>query len=463
MDRLEDMGVPVMPSIAIVGAGWAGLAAAVRLADAGCQVTLFESAKQAGGRARTVVWNGTAIDNGQHLLVGAYSATLAIMTQVGIDTANALRRIPLTLEVPGRLSLQLPKLPAPLHLAFGLLGARGATLQEKFSAARFMHKLETAKFRLANDTTVADWLDLNQQHGALRTHLWESLCLAALNTHARDASAQVFANVLRDTLGASRKATDMLLPATDLGQLFPEAALRRLKAAGGNIHFGRRVTRLSRPAAQGASKPANVSGWQIDAGGESVQVDHVVLATAAQHLAALLPKTPELDDLNSTIAAYQWEPIATAYLQYPANQTLTAPLIAISREPAQWLADRGQLGGPKGLFAHVLSGHGDWEKLNNDELVMALHRATNEVIRRQHGELPLPTPKSHCIIREKRATFRCTVGLSRPSTATPLAGLWLAGDHVACDYPGTLEAAVRSGEAAASAILQSQEAKPRQR
>lgn len=447
------MGIPVMPTVAVIGAGWAGLAAAVRLADAGCQVTLFESAKQAGGRARSVKWNGATVDNGQHLLVGAYSSTLAMMKHVGVDTERALRRIPLTVQVPGRLSLRLPKLPAPFHLAVGLLGAGGATLSEKISAARFMKKLEAARFKLPFDIPVADWLDANQQHGTLRTHLWESLCLAALNTNAQEASAQIFANVLRDTLGATREATDMLLPATDLDRLFPDAALRHLSVRRTTIHLGDKVKHISRSATQKDLGHPAPPPWQIISAARSLNVDHVVLATAPQHASALLPDAPQLDGLKAALAAYRWEPIATAYLQYPDEQKLPCPLLAISHPPAQWLADRGQLGGNKGLFAHVLSGHGEWEARDNDELVTALHQASNEIFRRHKLRPVLPSPISHLVIREKRATFRCSPNLVRPGTATSLPGLWLAGDHVAGDYPGTLEAAVRSGEAAARTIL----------
>lgn len=440
-----------MPAVAIVGAGWAGLTAAVRLADAGAKVTIFESAKQAGGRARSVEWNGSIVDNGQHLLVGAYTATLAILRRVGVDDASALHRVPLSVLVPGRLALRLPKLPAPFHLAVGLLGASGPSLAEKYSAARFMRRLQADHFRLAKDLPVAAWLDEHRQQGVLRTHLWESLCLASLNTRPQEASAQVFANVLRDTLGGARQATDLLLPATDLGRLFPEAAQQHLDKHGVELRLGCRVRAIVQAPSTPPGKPS--CRWQIDTRLESSHFDHVVLATGPQHAAALLPPARELAATRAQIDQLDYEPIATAYLQYPPQVRLPQPLLALNHDTTQWLADRGQLGGRSGLLAHVLSAHGDWEKLDNRQLVDALHRDTNIVLRRHAAMPPLPTPQSHLVIREQRATFRCSPGLVRPSGDPGLPGFWLAGDYVASDYPGTLEAAVRSGDAVAAGII----------
>lgn len=440
-----------MPSVAIVGAGWAGLTAAVRLADAGARVTLFESAKQAGGRARSVDWNGSTVDNGQHLLVGAYAATLAMMRRVGVDDTKALHRVPLSVLVPGRLALRLPKLPAPFHLAFGLLSAGGPSLAEKYSAARFMRRLQANHFQLAADLPVAAWLDEHHQHGVLRIHLWESLCLASLNTRPHEASAQVFANVLRDTLGGARQATDLLLPATELGRLFPEAAQQYLLKRGVELRLGSRVTAIVQAPSTSPGQPS--SRWQIDTRLDSSRFNHVVLATGPQHATALMPPVGQLAASRAQINQLDYEPIATAYLQYPAQVRLPQPLLALNHDTTQWLADRGQLGGRNGLLAHVLSAHGDWEKLDNPQLVDALHRDTNIVLQRHTAMPSLPEPQSHLVIREQRATFRCSPGLVRPSGDTRLPGFWLAGDYVAGDYPGTLEAAVLSGDAVAAGII----------
>ena len=167
---------------------------------------------------------------------------LRLLHNVGADGERLLRRIPLELSFPGAgFQMKLPRLPAPLNLAFGLLGASGCSLAEKFAAVRFMRALQESHFRFANDCTVAELLDRHQQHGVLRHCLWQSLCLAALNTAPEKASAQLFANTLRDSIGGARSDTDLLLPAADLSRIFPDAAANFIKAHQGKIHLSTRI------------------------------------------------------------------------------------------------------------------------------------------------------------------------------------------------------------------------------
>lgn len=439
-------------AVAVIGGGWAGLACAVELASAGCTVSLYESAKQLGGRARGVEVHGHALDNGQHLLIGAYRDTLALLQRIG--SRHLLQAAPLVLDTPPALRLALPRLPAPLHLAVGLLGARGPGLKDKIAAARFMQALKARRYRLPRDTTVARLLDAHQQHGALRRYLWEPLCLAALNTPAETASAQVFANVLRDSLGGPRQATDMLLPRTDLGRLLPQPAAEYLAQHGGQVQLGCRVRGIT----------AGSEGWQLTLEARQQEeanngrssdsgptFDAVVLATAPQHATALLPEATALAGVRRQITALRYEPIATCYLGYPETVTLPSPMLGLAGPVGQWVFDRGPMDGHAGVLACVLSAHGPWEELPGDALGQALHREIEKAL----GH-PLPQFQWQQTIREARATFACLPDLERPDNATPLPGLWLAGDYTAGDYPATLEGAVRSGLAAARGILAAQ-------
>lgn len=419
--------------IAIVGAGWAGLACAVELAAAGRRVCVFEAARQPGGRARGVSLDGRRLDNGQHLIVGAYRETLRLMRCVGNDPQTAFTRLPLALRFPGAFELALPRLPAPFNLAAGLLAARGAPFSERFAAARFMRRLQRNGYQVAPDTSVARWLDRHRQHGALRRFLWEPLCLAALTTAPQHASAQIFANVLRDSLGGASGATDLLLPRGDLGALFPEPAMRFVAAQGGEVRLSQRVTRLARDG----------NGWHI--GDE--EFSDVVLATAPQHLGTLLADRPAHEGLLRTLADYRYEPIATAYLAYPDGFRLPAPMLGLAGAFGQWVFDRGLCGGNPALAAFVMSAAGDWQALDDDALAAALHGELDAAIG------PLPAPHWQRVIRERRATFACRPNMARAGCATAERGLWLAGDHCCGDYPATLEGAVRSGVTAAHAIL----------
>lgn len=419
--------------IAIVGAGWAGLACAVELAAAGRRVCIFEAGRQPGGRARGVELDGRRLDNGQHLIVGAYRETLRLLARVGSDPATVFRRLPLALRFPGDFELTLPRLPAPLNLAAGLLTARGARLGEKLAAARFMRRLQADGYRVAPDTSVARWLDRHRQHGALRRRLWEPLCLAALTTTPEHASAQVFATVLRDSLGGASGATDMLLPCCDLGALFPEPALRFVVAHGGEARLAHRVAHIERAG----------NGWRI--GDEDFS--DLVLATAPQHLGKLLAGRPAHEPLLRSVADYRYEAIATAYFAFPEDFRLPCPLLGLPGPFAQWAFDRAASGGNPGVIAVVISAGGEWQTLADDALLAALKRELAAALG------PLPAARWQRVIREHRAAFACRPNMTRPGCETAERGLWLAGDHCHADYPATLEGAVRSGVTAARAIL----------
>ena len=425
--------------IAIVGGGWAGLAAAVELTLPGIHVTVFEAARQVGGRARSVNVHGHILDNGQHIFVGAYHEMLRLMKPVNAAPEKLLRRLPLELNFPGSSTapfrLRLPKLPAPLHLAIGLIAAQGVSLSEKIGAVRFMRSLQASHYRLDNDCTVAELLNIHGQRGSLRAHMWEPLCLAALNTEPKNASAQIFANVLRDSLGGSRADTDLLLPVVDLDQIFPLPAADFIRSQGGEILLSSRITKLD-------------DNLRID----GVAFDHVILAVAPQHAAAFLAQRPETSELASLLDTYTYEPIGTVYLGYSPELNLPFPMLGLNKGQSgrlgQWVFDRGPLGGAAGVMGFVLSADGAWDERDNEALASTLHGELEEVLRKK-----LPLPLWHQVIRERRATFSCRPHLRRPPAKTQLSGLWLAGDYVCADYPATLEGAVRSGIAAARGIL----------
>jgi squalene-associated FAD-dependent desaturase len=407
--------------LAVVGAGYAGMAAAVELAAAGHAVDVFEASRVAGGRARAAQIEGFMVDNGQHILVGAYSETLRLMRAVGVHPERVLKRTPLRFEFPGEFLMLAPKLPAPLHTAFALLLARGLDWREKLAAIRLMRGLQADDYRVAPDRSVTAWLDDRKTPSRQRRLLWEPLCIAALNTLADRASAQVLANVLRDSLGGTREASDMLLPQVDLSALFPAPAADFVCRRGGSAGLRREG-----------------DAWWIDGHGPYPQV---VLAVAPYHLAALLP------ELAPAVAHFEWEPIVTSYFSYPAAVRLPQAMLGVDGGLAQWLFDRGLLCDQHGLIAAVISARGRHMELPTGELEQAIHA---EIARIVPG---LPLPLKVQTMSEKRATFACVPNLKRPATRTALPGLWLAGDYVAGDYPATLEGAVRSGVAAARGVL----------
>lgn len=426
--------------VVVVGGGWAGCSAAVELTRQGDRVTLLEAARTLGGRARRVELAGSTLDNGQHILLGAYSETLRLMQVTGIDTKQGLLRLPLQMPYPpasGAMHFAAPNLPAPLHLLVALIRAKGLGVDDKMSLMRFNTSAKWMGWSLHQDCTVSELLDRFDQTDRLIRLLWRPLCIAALNTPPERASAQVMLNVLRDSLGASAKASHMLLPRVDLSELFPEQAARYVGERGGDIRRGTRAESL-----QGCA-----TGWTVHCGeGVSFDADAVIIATAPWQAATLLRELqPNL------IPAFAYEPITTCYLQYPDHTKLARPFFALEdivskREWGQFVFDRGQLAAKAaGSMAVVISASSDAIASGNE----ALATDVANQLARTLDDPAFATPLWSQVITEKRATFSCAPALQRPPVKTGLQGLLLAGDYTEGPYPATIESAVRSGVQAA--------------
>lgn len=436
-----------MHNVAVIGAGWAGCAAAVELAERGSKVTLFEAARTPGGRARRVEIEGKMLDNGQHILLGAYTETLRLMKAVGIDSKRALLRLPLQMRYPpgsGGMDFVAPRLPAPLHLLIALLRAQGLQKEDKLALARFSTTARWMGWQLHTDCSVTELLHQYDQTDRLIKLMWRPLCIAALNTPPERASARVFLSVLRDSLGARRKASDMLIPRVDLTALFPQHAAEFIERHGGAMKYGTAVKAVKQ----------NGMHWHldhVDASSEANAFDAVIIATQPHQAAGLLGDLVSMDSLTSL----RHEPITTCYLQYPQSLKLAQPFFALidsvkSNEWGQFVFDRGQLDqGQSGLLAVVVSASTEAIALGHEALSGAIAAQLAKVFKMPE----LVQPQWTKVISEKRATFSCTPNLLRPGNITGLQGLAIAGDFTACEYPSTLESAVRSGVKAAQSFF----------
>jgi len=432
-------------SVAVIGAGWAGCAAAMELAAAGCRVTLYEASRTPGGRARAVAFDGRHLDNGQHILLGAYRATLRLLRMAGVDTETALLRLPLQLRYPrgsGGMDFRAPRLPAPWHITVALLRAGGLDAADRMALARFSSTARWMGWQLHVDCTVAELLQRFDQTARLVRLMWRPLCIAALNTPPERASAQVFLNVLRDSLGARRSASDMLLPRIDLGTLFPTRAMDFVARHGGSVRLGTRIAAILPTEGKWLLRVADA--------GDTACHDALVVATHATQASALLR---DLDGIPPPV--FDHEPITTCYLQYAAGLRLDAPFFVLPDDPAtqawgQFVFDRGHLDPAQaGLLAVVVSASSEAIAGGNDALAAAIVAQLAATLRMPQ----LAEPRWTKVISEKRATFACTPGLQRPANATSFPNLVLAGDYTVSDYPATLESAVRSGVNAAQLLI----------
>ena len=435
-------------SVAIVGAGWAGLACAVELARVGHHVTVFEAGKAPGGRARSVAASDPVdtVDNGQHVLIGPYRDTFALMDRIGVDRRRVLRRLPLRLQATDGLRLSVPAWPLGLGGLVGVLGARGLGPGGRRALLRVARGV--AAMLSAPDQTVGAWLEALQQPPQLVRRLWAPLCVAALNTPAERASAQVFARVLQDGLLAAGAAASIEVPARPLGELLPEPAGAWLRSNGADVCLACRVKGLLR---------ASAGAWTLDtAHGESGPFDAVVVAVAPHQAADLVDGHADGETLGR-LYGLEYEAIATVHLQLAAPlPTPATPLRLLQQNdtadgPGEWLVDHGD-----GRVSVVISawrrdtalgaasGDGPTDGIEGPAgSADPLATAVAAQLRRLIPGLPAVTAARTLV--EKRATFACTPSLHRPAHATGAAGLWLAGDYTAGAYPATLEGAVRSG------------------
>jgi squalene-associated FAD-dependent desaturase len=402
--------------VAVVGAGYAGMAAAVTLAGRGAQVTVFESGPVPGGRARRVTTQGHTLDNGQHILAGAYATLFSLMRTVGVP-ADAVLRIPLELRYADGFKFRALYFPAPFGLLAGLLLARGLPWRERVGAVRFMLAMRGLGFHLGEDCSVNKLLERHAQNGRIGHYLWQPLCVSALNTLPEAASANVFLAVLRDTLAGDDEASDLILPRVDLSRLFPEPAAAWLRGKGAEVRCETTVRDLTTLRSE---------------------YDAIILAVGPHQLKTLLP---------DFAAVFEYQPITTCYLQYDPRTRLPFPMLGLADGLVQWVFDRGALTGEKGLFAAVISAQGDHQQMTQEELAATCHR---EIA----AALPeLLAPQWSRVISEKRATIAVSPGIRRSGIESGIPGVYLAGDYTDAEYPPTLEAAARSGVRAAERAL----------
>ncbi len=420
--------------VAVIGGGWAGLAAAIEATARGHAVTLFEMAPQLGGRARSLAAPepGTPpLDNGQHILIGAYTATLALMRRVGVDPDAVLLRMPLTLvDADGR-GLRLGRGPVLIAFTRAVWAMRHWRWRERLALSNAALGWLLRGFRCDPAWTVSRLTRTLPER--VRREFIDPLCVAALNTPAPAASATVFLRVLHDALFAGPGSSDLLVPRRPLAALLPAPAQAWLIGQGMQVHTARRVQHLQRSA----------DGWTVD--GEAF--DRVVLACSASEAARLSADVAPA--WSALAAAFGYEPIVTVYLHAP-GAGLVAPMVALAegpQAPAQFAFDHGALGAAAGVFAFVVSGAAPWVARGLEATGAAALAQAQRVLRGVDAR-GIAVMK---VVAEKRATFRCVPGLDRPG-ASIAEGLVAAGDYVDGPYPATLEGAVRSGAAAARGL-----------
>lgn len=428
------------PHTVVVGGGWAGLGAAISAIDQGHQVTVLEASRHWGGRARSLDLSscGHPLDNGQHILIGAYTHTLSLMERLGIPLQDVLYRQPLDLRFADGSGLHVPSWAQGLGARLGLLAAvaqaHGWRWADKWqflsTAAQWQRQGFTCKPKVTVEQLSAKLPDV------VVDQLIEPLCLAALNTPIERASGQVFLTVLRDALlGKGHKpfkSSDLLLPRVDLGQLLPQAATQWLAAQGAQLHTAQRVTALEQ----------HHNDWVVHTPQQRHTAQRVVLACPAPDAARLAqPFNPQWAEQAQQLHHIA---IGTVYVRGRPTQHWPHPMVALQsnsvQAPAQFAFNRSRLfevptSSPKAsqqIWALVAS--------NAQLSAKSLQSAC---LWQAHEQLGLSDLEAISTVVEKRATFACTADLQRPPHHIFM-GLLAAADYVENPYPATLEGALRN-------------------
>jgi squalene-associated FAD-dependent desaturase len=438
--------------VAVIGAGLAGMAAALECADRGARVTLVERQKRLGGLTWSFERNGIWMDNGQHVYLACCDHYLAFLDRIGATVdVEAARALDIPVVAPGPTGpvtghLRRRDLPVPLHLADSLLRFPHLALKDRLGLGRALAAL--ARLDLADPAldqiSFAEWLAGHGQTPAAIDAVWDLITVPTVNLPAREASLSAAAMVFKTGVLGGRRAVDMGWSRVPLGRLHGERAADALDRSGVQVITGARV---------GSLAPAPRGGFEVALPGGPVRADQVVMAVPHEEAAPLVPAdaAPDRD---------QWDRLGSSsvvdvHLIFD-REVSRWPVMAGHNSPVQWVFDRSRASGlaeqnPSHQYLAVSLSAADHLLGERPEaLVTSTVRALARLVPAVDGARLVDST----VTKERRATFRAAPGTAaiRPRPETARAGLVLAGAWTSTGWPATMEGAVRSGVAAARSL-----------
>lgn len=447
-------GAHIVRRVAIIGGGFAGLAAGVELAARGYRVTVLEARARLGGRAYSFRddASGEIVDNGQHALMGCYRHTLAFLDRIG--AAHKLARQP-NLYVPmidvhrGAGAIACAPLPSPLHLLSGVLRYALLTRTEQIRALLAGMRIMTMRRRhdsRLGQCTVTELLAVLGQSANARRVFWDPVTVATLNESPDRAAAGPFAEVLARAFFRSREDSQFLLPTVGLSDLYTDDARQYLARHGGAVMLRSQVVTLS-------LREGMVTAVRLRDGSE-IETDACICAVPPPALATLLPDAVRKAAALRAIDTFDSCPIVSAHLWFD-RPILSSAFLGLLGTTTQWAFNRNQLVGAindeqQGISAVISAGR--------DVVEWPAAQIVNTVVADLRTLLPAARTANvvqSVVVKEKRATVSVTPAAERlrPPSTTSVTNLFLAGDWINTGLPPTIESAVCSGQRAAALVV----------
>ncbi len=456
--------------VAVVGAGLAGISAALECADLGARVTLLERRRRLGGLTWSFDHNGLTVDNGQHVYLACCDAYLGFLERIG-SAADVEPPRPLDIPVvapgdgPGAAPvvgrLRRRNLPVPLHLAGSLLTYPHISTGDRLMLGRALlglARLDLDDPRL-DRVSFGDWLAARGQSPRAVAAVWDLITVPTVNLPAAEASLATAAMVFKTGLLSSPAAADIGWSRVPLGRLHGERAADALDRAGVEVRRAARARAIRPIAGPSVSHDAlDPGGWEVYLEDGTLPAESVICALPHEEAAEVLPpgvvagqeRWPQLGSSG----------IVDVHLVYD-RPVMDRDLLAGHRSPVQWVFDRSESSG--------LRSPGQGNSVGGRQYLAVSLSAADDLLGRRPEDLVASTAQEierllpaarearlvdSLVTKERRATFRAAPGSNaiRPSSRTALSGLALAGAWTSTGWPATMEGAVRSGWAAARSL-----------
>ena len=424
-----------MDKVVIIGGGFAGLSSAVFLLQKGYEVDIYEASPKLGGRAYSFIdeRSGDCVDNGQHILMGCYKETLRFLKLIGAEKNliyQSKLKVPFVDKEMGLVALEAGKIVYPFNLLNAIFRFGAIGIKEKFGIVKLFSKLFLLDTCDLKGLTVREWLWIEKQNEKAVKAFWEIICIGAMNTGLENASAEIFAGILKEIFFKGNKAATILLPEKGLTQMYCESACSFINNSGGKVFLSSKIDTIE------------INGnrvTEIRAGNKIISdFDYVVSSVPFHSLQKILPS-----EMSESFNKLENSPILNLHLWLTENR-FTEKYYGLIDSKVHWVFNH------KSYITITISDAGKLIEKSKEEL---FELVTNELIK-YFSFFKKEQVLNYKVIKEKRATFIPSESSSdyRPSTKTNIENLLLAGDWINTGLPATIEGAVKSGRMAADEI-----------